>query len=85
MWNSVSSSSSVNYDVSSTSISGGDILTSGFLSAGSVEKMTELDKLEEILIATNFDGTDATSLTLCAKTLYSNSDVFTSFVWTEEY
>jgi len=85
MWNSVSSESSVNYDVSSTSISGGRVITSGFLSAGSVEKMTDLDELEKMIIATNYDGTDGTILTLCAKTLYSNSDVFTSFVWTEEY
>jgi len=85
MWNNISSNSSVEYDISSTAISGGEVITSGFLAAGSVEKMTDLDELEKILSCVNFDGTNAPAITLCAKTLYSSSDVFASFVWTEEY
>lgn len=86
VWIDVNTTSSVEVDLSASSFSGGEIITSGYISANEVFFDKNIDKFSKYLMSTNFDATSSSILTLVAKTLTTTtSDIFSTFIWDEEY
>lgn len=85
-WTSVSSDSLVEYDVSSTTISGGEVIDTGFLIAGQTAKESvakQEDFLGRIPLSLNIAGDASTNLSIVATAFTSTATVSGAITWKE--
>jgi len=85
-WNDVDTlDSTVMYDHSSDGFSGGEVVMKGYVKGNGILNKVEKTKSVRHVLTTNYEATDASNLTLLAKTINtSSSDVFATFRWKED-
>jgi len=86
-WLDVSVNSAMQYDVSASAYSGGDIVGGGYIPAGTGQRgadvRDEFARAQNIPLGLDIDGLNPTSMTIIMRAIAANSDVHASFDWRE--
>lgn len=83
VWQNVRSDSFVEYDVSATVASGGDVLKTGFLSAALQGQLFFFDKTAIRQLGRNSMGTESQVITIEIACVNANKDAFAAMNWLE--
>jgi len=88
-WNSVNANSVVEYDVSAGTVSGGEVVATGYVtanaSAGGAPASEVNEILSKVFLTLNIAGTDSTTYTIAARSVTATTDVYASITWAEYY
>ena len=87
LWVAIDSSSLAEYDVSATAVSGGTLLSSGYVpnsSNGKGNAMSSADWEAFLLVYGQLAGLQDT-ITICARTLTGSGDSYGTITWREQY
>ena len=88
-WNSVNANSVVEYDISAATVSGGEVVATGYVtanaSAGGAPATEVNEILSKVFLTLNIAGTDSTTYTIAARSVTATTDVYASITWAEYY
>lgn len=83
-WVSAGANSIVEYDISTTSFTGGEVVASGYKGTGSSSIDTKLD-LERLILSLDPAGTSSDVLAIAITSLGGNVNTYAAMNWREEY